>query len=111
MKDAYGIKELTSLVRTFQLSDSSVKLTDKFVFDGAPLSVTERFISIFKPQLPDGAVCVGDVKICYDADKCKVSIKEEQYKTHKAGPATAYCIDFELPDGADSFEAEYVIGG
>ncbi len=90
---AYGLDYLSELKRTFLIDDNSVELTDAFGFsDNREHLVTERFISLIKPEVKNGRAVIGSVML--DCDK-EPHISEEKLKAHLDGAEdTIYFIDY-----------------
>ncbi len=90
LKDAYGIEELESYVRHFNLNDDGFVLTDEF--EGNIKSVKERFVSIIPPQLEGNRVKIGKATIIFDNDVDIVTSKLD-YKGRRGGDKVVYFID------------------
>jgi hypothetical protein len=95
---AYPDGVAKSVVRSFEMDDKTVTLTDKFdVKTGS--SIVERFVSLVEPSVvSDGVIAFGECRFSYfgDADM-KLSTEE----THNG---TCYIVDFVLKDGANEFK-------
>ena len=105
IKGAY--ENSAEVERKFEISDNSVKLCDKFIFnDSKKHSVTERFVTFTRPEIEDGAVRIGAVTI-----KCKdrFTFSSETVKTsaNKITGEIVYIIDYAA-DG-QSFEAVFEV--
>ena len=103
IKNAYDVP--VEIGRSFKLTDSSVKLSDNFVFsDNAQHSVTERFISLIKPEISDGKVTFGGITLKSDSVP---TIKSEDIKGHHSEDITVWLIDYTV--GGTFFEIEFVL--
>ncbi len=93
IKNAYKT-DIDKIKRSFELTESIVILTDEYVCrDFAEHKITERFISVIKPEkVPDG-VKIGDVMIKTSAD---VEIGKVVENDHNAKPMDIYTLDFEV---------------
>ncbi len=78
MENAYSIPSLSSLRRAFTMEDDGIALVDTYEFTEKPNGVTERFVSLTKPE-PDGEgrVRCGDSTLLFDASKLELSIGSE----------------------------------
>ncbi|GHV82337.1 heparinase [Spirochaetia bacterium] len=110
---AYGIAELASLKRryVFDTAKGNLKLEDHFVFSGEALPVTERFISIYPPQLKDGLIHIhaGDARgVLKCSLPAEIEINEEEHRSHLGTTITVYLVDYcfmqKEPEFSVSFE-------
>ena len=93
MAGAYGDENVKSIKREFSFTDTVITLHDSFDYTGdAP--ITERLVTRIRPEIQDGYVAVGELKVFFDNDICTVSIKES--KTSRS--TELYFIDFELKE-------------
>jgi hypothetical protein len=95
---AYGIEELTSLVRAFSLTEDGVTLTDSFEYSGKE-TITERFVSFAEPIISDGKITVDGGVVTFDkllTPKITASVSTKG--------KNIYFIDFTLPFGAKEFK-------
>ena len=98
---AYGIAELSSLIRRFSFTDTALRVSDSINYSGSG-EITERLISMREPrELERGKVAILDSILTYDADA--VDAIKIEYHTFD-GPAPCYTIDFVLKNGAEKFE-------
>ncbi|MBE6537507.1 MAG: hypothetical protein E7673_06100 [Ruminococcaceae bacterium] len=97
MAKAYGDEAVRSVKREFRTYSDYVTVTDTFDCDCA---ITDRIVSVIKPEIFDGTVKIESAEITFDKDACAVSVSEEV--TSKK--FTVYLIDFKLNDGVKSFE-------
>ena len=98
IEGAYEKGAIEKLNRHFEITNSSVILTDTFKLTSETDSICERFISLIEPQICDGFVSLGDTKICFEKGKYEVTLSSETYDTrmNADGLKTAYIIDFKL---------------
>lgn len=106
---AYDLPQLTSFKRVFALSDDRVVLTDMFAFDGAPLPVTERFITQEAPAVGDGSVQIGNIRLQFDADLWSASVTQQTWSNHIARPENVYLIDLKPKVETGTFMAELIV--
>ena len=101
---AYGQPDFQKLTRTFEYEEDRIVLTDAFPPDYR--SLTERFVTTFKPVIFDDHVKVNGVNLYFEPEKVQVSVKEEVHALHGYfdGTEIVYCIDFELKPGLDKIE-------
>ena len=96
---AYRKGIIEKLERNFTLEDNKVILKDKFQLSSETKSFTERLISRVKPEIKDGFVDFGKVKVYFDKEKLSVSVKTETYISHSGNmELTIYETDFEIKD-------------
>ena len=106
---AYGLESLTSLRRTFRIRPEAGEtiVTDAFAFNGAPLSVTERFVGYAKAELVGpGEARFGAFKATFDP-ALKAVVHTEQMSTHGVSATTVYILDIEVPAGTAKFEIAF----
>lgn len=84
---------LKTAKRSFACDDNGVTLTDVFSFTETPKSLVERFVSLMKPELGDGAVTLGNVKLSYDKTAFTAHVSTEDYNGALGKKQTAYLID------------------
>lgn len=95
---AYGIEELKSVKRSFEMLEAGIRLTDSFDYLGDE-RITERFITLTEPKTLDGAIDLGKCRMEYDPETASPVIKTEELKNG----SVCYMIDFELKKGKDIF--------
>ena len=96
---AYGIEELTSLVRTFNFTDDEMKMTDSIVYSGNG-TIVERLATFIEPAIEEkGKIVLEDTVVTYDPDVCEVSVTPDK----TTAGAKLFFIDFKLCDGAREF--------
>lgn len=89
---AYG-SAVKRLNRRFVISDNMVELTDSFEFDDDKThDITERFISVIKPEFKDGNAVIGNLIL--ECDKIP-EIGSEILKSHSAKDDVLYFIDYK----------------
>ena len=106
----YAIEGLASLRREFTVRADAreATVTDDFVFDGAPLSVTERFIGFEKPEvLAPGKARFGAFEVEFDPalEARVVVLTGDSYGTlenRSTKKVEAFALDIALPQ-ASSF--------
>ncbi len=96
MAGAYGDESVKSIKRAFSFTDSTVTLADEFDYTGDE-KISERIISIVKPELSDGKVLCDGLSINYGDDISSVSVTE----TVTSKNIRIYLIDFILRDGSN----------
>ena len=100
-KDAFSVSfaacyeesSLKELTRRFACDENGFTMTDTYVFDAMPKSVTERFVTCCEPVLGDGEVMVGDVVLRYDSALFAVSVTRETYSAQNCKMTVAYLLD------------------
>ena len=103
MSQAYDIAELTALRREFEIKENSVVLCDKFCFSDNAHDVTERFISVIKPENSHEGVKIGSMLIRTDSPAV---ISEQVVNSHFGEKKILYIIDF-APEGCE-FSSEFI---
>ena len=103
MSGAYGQPGFEKLTRTFTYDDSKIVLTDAFAPDYE--SLTERFMTLIRPEIFEDHLIVDGVKLVFDPNLVTLHVQEEQHARHVATGndwnIPCYCIDFELKPGLD----------
>lgn len=98
MKKAYPC-EIQKLLRKFELSDTSITMTDSF--EGVDL--IERLVTECEPQIKDKKIILDNVVIGFD-DAWKVAYTSEKILDRDGKtPRTVYLIDFTRVAECDSF--------
>lgn len=77
MENAYEIPGLKSLTREFVCNADGIRLTDDFSFDKVPERVTERFVSLQKPEITAEGVQCGGSLLVFDRNIFEVRIGSE----------------------------------
>lgn len=94
MAGAYGDENVRSVKREFSFTDTEITLHDTFDYVGdAP--ITERIVTRISPELQDGSVTVGELKVYFDSTACAASVKNSKTSRN----TDLYFIDFELAGG------------
>lgn len=103
MAGAYGQSGLKSVTRKFRYSDDKIELCDTFLSDGRQNEYTERFVTLTEPNVSDGYLIVGNVKLSFEKNSVHVSVSTEEQALHNAGgeTETVYLVDFSLNRGID----------
>lgn len=101
----YDIEGLEKVQRSFTHNPDSITMRDEFV--GKIETVTERFVSLIEPTLADGYIEISGVRMYYDKENCKLSMKEDKdgfinhrCRTNPPTPTPVFLIDFELKDAS-----------
>lgn len=105
MAGAYGISALRSLVRSFEIGEHEVRLTDTFATDGT-LPITERFILLAEPSLRDGVLTVANKRVTFGESAKKIRIEYTPIPPHggaSRAPTDLWTVDVLLRAGADVF--------
>ncbi len=105
MAGAYGLSALRSLVRTFEVEEHSVTLTDCFDIDG-DLPITERFMLLAEPTLKDGVLTVANKNVTFGESAKKIRIEYTPIEQHGAPVRTLtdlWTVDIVLRPGATDF--------
>jgi hypothetical protein len=113
---AYGIPNLQSLMRSFVFKKVGVPqliLTDRFLFAQDPPPVTERFISLYRPQeIVPGRIRVNGINygvdLVFAPESFQYKLRQEQMKTFEATPQAVYLIDLESAPEQTEFNVEIV---
>lgn len=105
---AYDIKGLELFLRDFTFNENSVILTDTVRADNT-LLITDRFVTLRKPEIRDNRIILGSTEISFDKSKASLEIKKEYHLPHEYDkePLTVYCLDFILK--ADTREITFDI--
>ncbi len=107
---AYNENDLKSFVRYFELSDNSIFITDKLKSENI-ISVTERFVTLRKPEINDNAVFLGNTCILFNKSQARLEINENFHIPHEydTESITVYCLDFILKDNTKEITFEIKI--
>ncbi|MDR1787091.1 MAG: heparinase II/III-family protein [Treponema sp.] len=115
MADAYGNEGLLRLERAFRFNvdTGALHIRDLFGFAGAPLAVTERFVTLAEPRQdgmrlripgPDGGVTLRG------PEGAVPRIGRAVHRTHAGGgEQTVYTIDYEFSPGEAATELEFFV--
>lgn len=98
---AYGIPALRSLKRSFTLKEDGISVADRYVLDGDPGEITERFVTRSEPRVTEGAVEAGGcVMRCLTPGAIPVVSFED------ATSGRIWYIDYVLPRECREFGIE-----
>lgn len=93
LQNAYET-DISKITRTFEMRDTGITLTDVYEeIEGHEL--TERFISVVKPELMDSKVRIGDVIL---STATLPEIKKEVLRNHKGIEEELWFIDYKVTD-------------
>lgn len=90
IQGAYG-ENTPKIVRSFKMRESGITLTDTFDMQEKH-DITERFVSVLKPEITDNGVKIGNAVIKADGTP---KITEETLINHFGKPETFYLIDYK----------------
>ncbi|GHU25215.1 heparinase [Spirochaetia bacterium] len=111
---AYGIQELASLKRryAFDRTQGNLKLEDHFVFQGASLPVTERFVSLYPPKFKDGLIHI-DAGDAQGVLKCSLSaeplITETDHHSYMGTNVKVFLVDYSFVPNELEFRVNFEI--
>lgn len=104
--NAYGVDFLTLAERNFAFTDRDVTLLDRFVLT-KETEITERFVTVIKPVILDGAIRIDDVTLVAEGELMP-TVTVTEAKTHLENtPYPVYLIDYKLPEGATEFRIAF----
>ena len=98
MADAYKTEGIRRFTRTFTHTENAVTLTDSF--DPDYDSITERFVTLRRPEAENGVIRIGSSRLEYDAALAPI-IQPHSLKNHAGEAEILWSIDFDLPKGLD----------
>ena len=99
MKNVYAA-EIGKLLRSFELSENSVTLTDEFDLG---LDITERFVSEIPPTVKNGRIILENAEFaCPDGWEVTTSVKT--VTIHSGKERSAYFMDFKPVRPQEKFE-------
>ena len=92
---AYDIQNAESIKRDFTFTETEITMTDTYAFS-SPTQVTERFVSMIKPEITENGVKLGNMTLATGG--LVPTVSEDIHYHHEIGPApsTVYLIDFDL---------------
>ena len=94
MINAYKPCNATSFVRKFEFNEKTVTLKDTFEFKNS-CPVTERFVSVIKPEVNDDIIKIHTVASMFDSENWSVNITEQMHDEHLGGKSIpVYIMDF-----------------
>jgi hypothetical protein len=109
MAGAYGIDGLLSLKRRFVFdpSEGGLNVEDSFLFSPIPLPVTERFITLYPPQIEKNGVRI-DTGDSHSILTCSLQaaplVHEQRHRDHYGNDIPVYLIDFSFLPGEGGME-------
>lgn len=117
LSSAYEVPSLQSFVRRAAVSweKGTIRISDSFAFSSERLQVTERFITLLKPEFKKDAVWLraGDsvLQIHQKAEQGEIILHQEKYAAADGTRTTAWLIDFAciLEQGAAEIETEILV--
>ena len=87
---------LESAVRDVDCQPDAMILTDRFVFSGEAISITEQFVSL-KPILGEnGRLTCGDTVLTYDPDLFDMEISSEDFRRNSGNTDTLHFVRLHL---------------
>lgn len=96
MAGAYPL-ELTRLTRQLVCGEDRIVLTDSFDPD---VTVTERFVTLWKPEMEPGRILLGGTALCYDPEQMDFHCREQEVlPLYGDQPEVVYVLDFDLHPG------------
>ena len=112
---AYGMEELASLRRKFEIAPANGRatLTDEFAFNGEPMSVTERFVGYVEAKVTGpGKARFGAFCVHFDPT-LSASVHKEPMSPHgrmqgSGDMRQVSVLDIEVPAGTKSFTATFM---
>ncbi|MBQ8146572.1 MAG: heparinase II/III family protein [Clostridia bacterium] len=112
-KVAYDIPELKSLVRDYSFTESSVTVSDKFQIEGEA-AFTERLVSYTEPNISDGVIDYGSVRVVFDSALAKTRVEKDIHAVEltpegeikKGTDIYLVSIDVKEPKNSFSFTIE-----
>lgn len=94
MEGAYEAGLVKKLNRSFELLEDRVFLCDTVEYSDLTESVTERLVSEIKPEIGEGYVDLGSLRVLFDKEKFTAGFTTDSYKHHMTCEnVTVYLID------------------
>lgn len=94
MEGAYESGLVKKLHRSFELLEDKVILCDTVEYSDLTESVTERLVSEIKPEMGDGYVDLGSLRVIFDKEKFTADFTTDSYKHHSTCEnVTVYLVD------------------
>lgn len=115
ISDTYKVDTMKSLYRDirFDKDKGSLKIKDKFTFNGKPDSITERFVTLIEPEITGNKVVLKGNKstmtLSYDADIFEASAWSSVEPDHMGKPFTVHLIDLKVKNPSEKAEYEFII--
>lgn len=113
---AYGVEELESFIRRTAIDrkQGRAELWDTFAFAGEQLKVTERFVSLVKPEITNQGVIIRkdekQITLRSKTPGARLSICTEEYMRHDLATGTAYLINLDYVLTKKNKEINITIG-
>lgn len=107
MAGAYEPGVIEKLTREIRYSKDGFKLTDHFSPDYK--SITERFITLYEPEVNGNQILVNGVILRFDPKSVNVNISQVEHANHTCDIDIVYCIDFEVKPGQEHVDFEFEI--
>jgi len=85
-------------VRAFTFEENGVVLKDAFEKQSGKVCVTERFVSMIKPEVKADGVWIENLRLTA-SDGWRIKVTEESFSDHFAVQRAIYLIDFETEAG------------
>ena len=99
---AYNVEGLEAINRSFSFTDTTVTLTDEFVYSGK-VDIVDRLVSFHEIELvADGVIRIKDATVTYDPDKYELTVEKEACRFKK--DVFANYASFKLKDGVSVFK-------
>ncbi|MCQ2445554.1 MAG: heparinase II/III-family protein [Clostridia bacterium] len=109
MADAYEKGVISALSRRIIAGEEEMILVD--TFDCGEKTFTERFVTLVKPDIYEDHVRVQGVTLTFDAEKAKLTLREEKHLIHTPtfgeDGVPVWCLDFEVLPGENTFRAVF----
>ena len=102
---AFGMDHLTMAERAFAFTPDTVTMTDRFVLT-REATVTERLITLTRPEVKDGFVTVDDVAFLAE-DGLVPTVTEKDVLSHMEIAHKVYLLDYTLPAGKTEFRIRF----
>lgn len=96
MATAYPEGTIQTLTRRIDALENRIRLTDSF---SAYETLTERFITLYKPEVFDDHLVVEGVALSFDPKAALLTVSVEDHAAHDASVVPVYCIDFAVKPG------------
>ncbi|MBQ1260678.1 MAG: heparinase II/III family protein [Clostridia bacterium] len=99
---AYNVEGLEAINRSFSFTDTTVTLTDEFVYSGK-VDIVDRLVSFHEIELvKDGVIRIKDATVTYDPNKYELTVEKEACRFKK--DVFANYASFKLKDGVSVFK-------
>ena len=101
MTTAYAVSELKKLERAFRVSDNKIVISDSFSFENGGHKITERLVSLIKPEKTSSGVKLGALTV--ECAFAAPHIEKKTVKNHHGLTETVYTTDFIAVSREKSF--------